>query len=116
MDLSIQPLKCVYDFAVHKPGAELFSAIEGYDDIKEYLLRVINAEGKAVALLLGPPATGKSLFLLETTNKVKDAYYFSGATMSGRGLLDFLHEHKGAKILCIDENRQAQQARTKSAV
>lgn len=69
MDLSLKSLKNIYDLAIHRPGSELFSAIEGYDDLKEVLLRVITAEGKAAALLMGPPATGKSLFLLETANK-----------------------------------------------
>ena len=44
---------------------DLFSIIYGYDDLKEFLLKTLQASKAASVLLVGPPASGKSLFLME---------------------------------------------------
>ena len=41
-----------------------FSNIQGYDDIKDIVRRVLDAEGNYNLLFVGPPASAKTLFLL----------------------------------------------------
>ena len=43
----------------------VFSNIEGLDDIKEMMLRALESPERAHTLLIGPPACAKSLFMLE---------------------------------------------------
>ncbi len=43
----------------------IFSNIEGLDDIKETMLRALESPERAHTLLIGPPACAKSLFMLE---------------------------------------------------
>jgi hypothetical protein len=46
----------------------VFSRIEGLDDIKEMMLRALESLERVHILLTGPPACAKSLFMLEIEN------------------------------------------------
>ena len=94
----------ILEKGTHKPSVdELFSAIEGHEGLKEILYLKLYAEKQISVILMGPPATAKSLFLREIEKKMPNAYYFSGTTISGKGLIQFIDTHRNAKILCIDE-------------
>jgi replication-associated recombination protein RarA len=55
-------------------------------------------------LLTGPPASSKTVFILELLDysKVK-AYFVDGTTESGMGIVDYLFDHTDLKFLLIDE-------------
>src|SRR5215469_5283745 len=77
-----------------------FKNIEGYDDLKDIVRRALDAEDNYNLLLVGPPASAKTLFLLGILES-KKGVYFDGSNTTNR-ILDVLEE-KRPKIICIDE-------------
>jgi MoxR-like ATPase len=77
-----------------------FNNIHGYDDIKDIVRRALEAEDNYNLLLIGPPASAKTLFLLGILES-KNGVYFDGSNTTNR-ILDVLEE-KRPKIICIDE-------------
>ena len=51
--------------AVRERAIRVFSNIEGLADIKEMMLRALESSERAHTLLTGPPASAKSLFMLQ---------------------------------------------------
>ena len=81
---------------------DLFKYIVGYDDIKELLKKVLKSEKPIHVLLIGPPATGKTLFLEDIYHACPDAEYVIGSEASGLGLAKLVRERRPG-ILLIDE-------------
>ena len=55
-------------------------------------------------LLAGPPASSKTIFILELLDHFKGkAYFVDGTTASGMGIIDYLFDHTDLKFLLIDE-------------
>jgi len=82
----------------------LFSDIVGYDDVKSLLLKTIRSYGDGLPvhfLLVGEPATAKSLFLL-SLERIKGAEYRLGSRLSRSGLVELLIGKKPHLVL-IDE-------------
>jgi DNA polymerase III delta prime subunit len=77
-----------------------FGNIEGYDDIKDIVRRVLDAEENYNLIFIGPPASSRTLFLLGILESTKGVY-FDGSNTTNR-ILDVL-EQKRPKIICIDE-------------
>jgi MoxR-like ATPase len=77
-----------------------FNNIQGYDDIKDIVRRVLDAEDNYNLLFVGPPASAKTLFLLGILES-KKGVYFDGSNTTNR-ILDVL-EQKRPKTICIDE-------------
>jgi hypothetical protein len=77
-----------------------FDNIHGYDDIKDIVRRVLDAEENYNLIFIGPPASSKTLFLLGILES-KNGVYFDGSNTTNR-ILDVL-EQKRPKIICIDE-------------
>ncbi|MGA9151111.1 MAG: ATP-binding protein [Candidatus Nitrosopolaris sp.] len=77
-----------------------FENIQGYDDLKDIVRRVLDAEDNYNLLFVGPPASAKTLFLLGILES-KKGVYFDGSNTTNR-ILDVLEE-KRPKIICIDE-------------
>src|SRR5215469_3529479 len=77
-----------------------FKNIEGYDDLKDIVRRALDAEDNYNLLLVGPPSSAKTLFLLGILES-KKGVYFDGSNTTNR-ILDVLEE-KRPKIICIDE-------------
>jgi MoxR-like ATPase len=79
-----------------------FHNIQGYDDLKDIVGRVLDAEDNYNLLFVGPPASSKTLFLLGILEcKKGKGVYFDGSNTTNR-ILDVLEE-KRPKIICIDE-------------
>src|ERR1700739_4153766 len=77
-----------------------FAKIQGYEDIKDIVGRVLDSDENYNLLFVGRPASSKTLFLqgiLEMTSGV----YFDGSNTTNR-ILDVLQERR-PKIICIDE-------------
>jgi hypothetical protein len=52
-----------------------FSEIVGYADIKRLLIRCIQSSEPMHIIFNGPPASAKSMFLLQMQKKLEDTYY-----------------------------------------
>lgn len=81
--------------------ADLFDTIAGYDDIKELIMRSLEGKRPVHMLLVGPPATAKTLFLMEL-GRLAASRYFLGGEASKHGVVRFMMEHK-PKYLLVDE-------------
>ena len=81
----------------------LFSNVIGYSDVKKLLaMALINKESLHI-LMTGPPASSKTVFLLEIERNTKQSYFVDGTAMSGSGIIDYLFENPNLRILLIDE-------------
>ncbi|HEY6535347.1 MAG TPA: ATP-binding protein [Candidatus Nitrosocosmicus sp.] len=82
---------------------QFFVKIYGLDPIKENIYRALLAKDQVNVLLIGPPATSKTLFMTIIQERCNDVCYFDAANTSGAGFIDFLFNHQKSKILIIDE-------------
>src|SRR5215831_4944743 len=77
-----------------------FVKIQGYEDIKDIVRRVLDSDENYNLLFVGPPSSSKTLFL-QGILEIKSGVYFDGSNTTSR-LLDVLEERR-PKIICIDE-------------
>jgi Cdc6-like AAA superfamily ATPase len=54
-------------------------------------------------VLVGPPASGKTIFLLSIQNNMKDVFFIDATNASGAGIVDKLFAYPRTKIILIDE-------------
>lgn len=80
---------------------DLFAPVSGYDEIKDMFRLSLLAPKPVHILLVGPPASAKSLFLTEIT-RLPQSVYVEGAAASRAGITEYLLENK-PKYLLIDE-------------
>jgi hypothetical protein len=85
-------------FSSNKPTG--FDKIEGYEDIKDIVIRALDSEDNYSLLFIGPPASSKTLFLLGIL-ELKHGVYFDGSNTTNR-ILDVLQQER-PKVICIDE-------------
>ncbi len=100
--------ECLNELAEISEGTEegeipndLFDFIMGQDNIKNLLWRSLNSKEPVHVLLVGPPASSKSMFLGELSRLPFSRFTLGGGT-SKAGLADFLLEFR-PKYLIIDE-------------
>ena len=77
-----------------------FDNVQGCDDIKDIVRRVLSLDENYNLLFCGPPASAKTLFLLGILACRKGAY-FDGSNTTNR-IVDVLEEER-PKVICIDE-------------
>lgn len=80
---------------------DLFDIIIGYDNIKGILKLALEAPRPVHALLYGPPATAKTLFLGELS-RLRPSRMALGGTTSRAGIVDFILQSR-PRYLLIDE-------------
>ena len=80
---------------------DLFDFILGHDELKDLLRKSLNSERPVHVLMVGPPATAKSMFLGELARLPFSRYALGGSTRKG-GLEDYLLEFR-LRYLIIDE-------------
>ncbi len=80
---------------------DLFDCIIGYDDIKDEIKFTLREGREGHYLLIGPPATAKSLFLMEVA-RLGRTYQAAGSRVSGAGLTDAFFSYQ-PRILLLDE-------------
>jgi len=103
-DLAREALAIIGTGAVVEEGqvpADLFKHIIGHDEVKFWLGKSLAAEMPVHILLVGPPATAKSLFL-EELGGLPGAQYALGGSASKAGIADFLLQFR-PRYLVIDE-------------
>jgi len=83
---------------------DLFNDIIGYADIKKLILRCIQSSDREPVhvVLDGPPASAKSMFLLQMQKKLEDTYYVDCTNASGPGMVEYLFKND-VKYLLLDE-------------
>jgi Holliday junction DNA helicase RuvB len=80
---------------------DLFDVVVGHDEVKELFFMSLRAEKPVHILLVGPPATAKSVFLTEL-ERLRGSRTTLGGTSSKAGIVDFIIEHR-PRYLLIDE-------------
>jgi Holliday junction DNA helicase RuvB len=80
---------------------EMFDSIIGYDDIKRLFRMSLSSDKPVHILLVGPPASAKTLFMLECM-KLERSYFTLGSHSTKSGMIDYLFE-KRPRYLIVDE-------------
>jgi replication-associated recombination protein RarA len=83
-------------------GEAIFQDIEGYNDIKKLMMRCIVSPEPTHVILDGPPASGKTMFLLSMQKGLDNAYFVDCTNATGSGMVDYLFSHD-IKYLLLDE-------------
>jgi Holliday junction DNA helicase RuvB len=79
---------------------DLFATVADYEEIKTFLQKVIKAERFHV-LLVGPPASAKTVFLLELA-RLPGSFYCLGSATTKAGIAEILYEQR-PRIILADE-------------
>ncbi len=94
--------------------ADLFAPIVGYDDVKDLFRRSLASARPAPILLEGPPASAKTLFLMEI-GRLPNAYFATGGNLTKAGLSDLLISWR-PRYLLLDEIETIDNARDYSVL
>jgi replication-associated recombination protein RarA len=84
------------------PEGRFFSSIYGYWDIKKLLMRAIISRESISILLCGPPASSKTIFLMEMMKGLDNSCYTDCTNTTGAGLVDKLFNND-IQYLLLDE-------------
>ena len=84
------------------PEEAIFQDIEGYNDLKKLMMRCIVSPEPTHVILDGPPASGKTVFLLSIQKGLDDAYFVDCTNATGPGMVDYLFSHD-VRYLLLDE-------------
>ena len=79
----------------------LFESIVGYSDIKRLFQMSLASDKPVHILLVGPPASAKTLFMLECM-KLDRSYFTLGTHSTKSGMIDYLFD-KRPRYLIVDE-------------
>jgi len=80
---------------------QLFEGIVGYHDVKKLFNLSFSSEKPVHILLVGPPASAKTLFMLECM-RLERSYFTLGSHSTKSGMLNYLFE-KRPRYLIVDE-------------
>lgn len=86
----------------HNPEEAVFQDIEGYNDIKKLMMRCIVSSESTHVILDGPPASGKTIFLLSMQKELDNACFVDCTNATGPGMVDYLLSHD-VRYLLLDE-------------
>lgn len=81
---------------------KFFSNVVGFTDIKRLLLKAVVGKEPVHILLTGPPASSKTIFLLELLEGLENTYFIDAIGASGPGMMDYLFNNN-TRFLLIDE-------------
>jgi Holliday junction DNA helicase RuvB len=79
----------------------LFENIVGYSDVKRLFHLSLSSERPVHLLLVGPPASAKTLFMLECM-RLERSYFTLGSHSTKSGMIDYLFD-KRPRYLSVDE-------------
>ncbi len=79
----------------------LFDAIIGHEEVKHWIMKSLTSPRPVHVLLVGPPATAKSMFL-EQLGSLTGSQYALGGSSSRAGIADFLVNFR-PRFLVLDE-------------
>ena len=79
----------------------LFESIVGYSDVKRLFQLSLSSEKPVHILLVGPPASAKTLFMIECMS-LERSYFTLGSHSTKSGMIDYLFD-KRPRYLIVDE-------------
>ncbi|MFL6329315.1 MAG: AAA family ATPase, partial [Nitrososphaeraceae archaeon] len=91
-----------YEKGKEEEADDFFDYIIGYYDVKRFLKMSINTEEPVHILLIGPPASAKTMFIKSMMMKLNNSYFADGGNSTKAGMLDYVFDNK-PKYLLIDE-------------
>jgi MoxR-like ATPase len=77
----------------------LFGDIIGYDHIKRLFRMALNADSAIHTLLVGPPASPKTMFLTSLMHQLKSSYFTDGTNSTKAGMIEYLFEYRPRYLL-----------------
>src|SRR5947199_3337065 len=80
----------------------LFPDIIGYDHIKRLFNMALRSDSAIHILLVGPPASAKTMFLTSLMHHLKNSYFADGSASSKAGMIDYVFANS-PRYLLIDE-------------
>lgn len=80
---------------------EIFDDVVGYEDVKFIIRRAMSSNDIVNILLIGPPGSAKTVFLM-CINKLDDSVYVSGKPTTGPGFMDKMFDET-PRYIAIDE-------------
>ena len=89
------------EFAPLESSDKLFENIVGYDDVKKIFTYALNSTLPVHILLVGPPGSAKTLFLMECM-KLSRSYFTLGSHSTKAGMLDYLFNNRPRNLI-VDE-------------
>jgi len=90
-----------YSEEKNRENLSLFESIIGYDDIKKIFKMSLISDKAVHILLVGPPASAKTLFMLEFL-KLERSYFTLGSHSTKAGMIDYLFDYR-PRYLLVDE-------------
>ena len=90
-----------YSDEKNRENLSLFESIIGYDDIKKIFKMSLISDNAVHILLVGPPASAKTLFMLEFL-KLERSYFTLGSHSTKAGMIDYLFDYR-PRYLLVDE-------------
>jgi holliday junction DNA helicase RuvB len=84
----------------HEKGP--FEDIIGYEHIKRLFMMALDSESRTHILLVGLPASAKTMFLTSLLRHLKNSYFVDGGNATKAGMIDYLFENR-PRYLLIDE-------------
>ena len=91
------------NMAIRDQAFQFFSNIYGLDGMKENIFRALISEEQINILLVGPPATSKTLIMSTIQEKCNNVFYYDASNTTSAGLIAELFYNKNAKLIIIDE-------------
>src|SRR5919197_2876542 len=82
---------------------DFFEYIIGYNDIKKFLRMSINTEEPIHILLIGPPASAKTMFIKSMMMKLNNNYFTDGRNSTKAGMLEYIFDNKPKYLLIVDK-------------
>jgi hypothetical protein len=80
-------------------GYRFFLEVHLYDDLKQLLRRMLISKESVHCVLIGSPASGKTLFLLSIQKNMKNVFFIDATNASGPGIVDKLFTHPQTKMM-----------------
>jgi Holliday junction DNA helicase RuvB len=79
-----------------------FEDIVGYEHVKRLFRMALESESRKNILLVGPPASAKTMFLTSLLRFLKNAYFIDGGNSTKAGTIDYLFKNR-PRYLLVDE-------------
>jgi Holliday junction DNA helicase RuvB len=93
---SDETYKCIKEKS--NENLNLFENIIGYEDVKKIFKMSLNSDKPVHILLVGPPASAKTLFMLEFL-KLERSYFTLGSHSTKAGMFDYLFDYRPRYLL-----------------